>query len=208
MEQVLEDFYTEDEIDRIWKEIKYLDSNTYGWIYANRNSNAVVNDELLLQGARQFKFSVLGYNNLELLGKSNIYTTSKKIKQYSEYLRNKHDVYNTIGELSCHFCFLNYYYKDDGCYKLHQDTSMYTMLSFFYEEPRNFTGGDCIVGDNKYEIHNGFTIILPGWLKHGSTPIKIIDKDRKQSGRYCVANFFWSLDPLTQERDKPNVRFQ
>ena len=212
MEQVLEDFYTEDEVDRIWKEIQFLDSNTYGWVYANPQTNVVKNGKLLLQGARQLKFSIFGYNNLELLGKSNIYTLAKKLGNYYEYLNDKHDVYTNIYGLDYHECFVNYYYKDDGCYELHQDVSMYTLLSFFYEEPRNFTGGQCIVGDNTYEIHNGFTVVLPGWLKHGSTPIKIIDKTRKQSGRYCISNFFWSVNPKrlqgSQKRINSNVRFQ
>jgi len=201
MEQVLENFYTEDEIDRIWKEIQYLDSNTYGWAYPNPQINAVdKKGNLLLQGARQFKFSIFGYNNLELLRKSNIYTSGKKLMNYHDYLVGKHDIYKNIKELDRHFSFLNYYYKDDGCYKLHHDISMYTMLSYFYEEPKNFTGGQCLVGNNKYEIHNGFTIVLPGWLKHGSTPIKIIDKSRKKSGRYSIAHFFWSANSNDFER--------
>ena len=202
MEQLLENFYTEDEIDRIWKELKYLDSNTHGWVYPTNKRNATdKKGNLLLQGARQFDFQTLYQNcNISVLDKSNIFTLGKKIYKYHDFLYGKHDVYTNIRDCSAQNTFVNYYYKDDASYKLHNDISMYTLLSYFYEEPKNFTGGEFVVEDRKYEIHNGFTIIIPGWLKHGSTPIKIIDKSRKQSGRYSIAHFFWSVDSNDFER--------
>lgn len=193
MEQVLDNFYTKDEIDRIWQEIKYLDSNTYGWSYPNKTMNAV-NDtgDVLLQGARQFGLSAIfdDYQHIPITIKSNIYTLGKKIVKWQNYLKNKHDVYLNIENVDNHTTFINYFFKDDGVYKLHHDNSIYTMLSYFYEEPRNFTGGNFVVEDREYEIFNGFTIILPGWLKHGTTPVKMIDKSRAKSGRYSVAHFF------------------
>ena len=40
MEQVLKNFYTKDEIDRIWKEIKHLNSTDFGWVNPNPIKNA------------------------------------------------------------------------------------------------------------------------------------------------------------------------
>lgn len=191
MEQVLKNFYTKDEIDRIWKEIQFLDSNDYGWKYPNKFYNATdKNNKLLLKETKQLGLSLM-YGNYDNgnYPKSNIYTLGKKLLNWTEALSEKHNVYSNVKNVTYHGCSLNSF-GDNSEYKLHHDASMYTMLSYFYEEPKNFTGGKFIVEDREYEISNGFTIILPGWLKHGVTPVKIIDKSRKKSGRYSVAHFF------------------
>lgn len=193
MEQVLHNFYTENEMDRIWKEIYFLNSTDFGWVSPNPVKNATdENGVPLIQGAKQFDLSVLFDRYEYAMGttKSNIYSLGKKICKWIEYLKNKHDVYYNLHAVNQHATFLNYYNQDNGIYKLHHDRSTYTMLSYFYEEPKNFIGGDLLVEDRKYEISNGFTIILPGWMQHGTTSIKIIDKTRTTSGRYSIANFF------------------
>ncbi len=202
MEQVLENFYTQDEIERIWTEIKFLDSNTFGWIYPTVGRNATdKNENLLLQGARQLDYGMFGYHNENVLKKSNLYSLGQKIYDHAEFLSEKHDVYSNVLDIVYHTAFLNYYYKDNSVYNLHRDSSMYTLLSYFYEEPRNFNGGKFVVEDREYEISNGFTIILPGWMKHGTTPMKIIDKSRTKSGRYSIAHFFWSMHPKHFDKD-------
>ena len=191
-EYVLENFYTEEEKDRIWREIQFLDSNDYGWVYPDKHINATTqNGEVLLQGAKQFYFSLL-YGSYEDFSypKSNIYTLGKKILSWIGTLCDKHDMYQSLYDVSHHNCVLNYYLEDKSKYKFHTDRSSFTMLSYFYKEPKNFTGGDLMVYDRKYEITNGFTIIIPSWMKHSSTPIHMIDKNKTQSGKYSIAHFF------------------
>ena len=68
--------------------------------------------------------------------------------------------------------------------------------------------------NNKVNVRYGPSFDYPIkyiYLKQ-NLPIKIIDKTRKQSGRYCISNFFWSVNPKrlqgSQKRINSNVRFQ
>jgi len=194
MEQVLHNFYTQNEMDRIWKELEYLRSTDFGWRSPNPITNAV--DEKTgitkFQGAKQFDFSLVfdKYQHHLATSKSNIYSLGKKLLKWMDYLENKHEIYFMLKQINYHTAFVNYYNQDKSVYNSHKDLAVFTILSYFYKKPKNFTGGDLLVEDRKYKISNGFTIILPSWMDHGTTPVTIKDKTKDDAGRYCIAHFY------------------
>lgn len=189
----MNNFYTEEEKQKIWNEIMYLRANDFGWNAPSRDQNAYDNKtgEMMLRNALQFGHYYRGVMDELHAYKSSIYIYGNKLCKWRKALLDYSDIYANISAINDRSSFITYYPGGGSEYKQHSDDGMYTMLSYFFQEPKNFTGGDFFVQDRRYEIHNGFTIIFPSWMKHGCTEIELIDKSIEGSGRYAVANFFF-----------------
>jgi hypothetical protein len=102
------------------------------------------------------------------------------------------------------------YYENDGYYKAHCDTTMFTVLNWFHTEPRNFTGGDNILfsfnssKQAEIEFKNNRVILMPGCCYHEVKEVKSIKPEPEYSGngRYCNAIF------LNMRGDPPQKRNQ
>ena len=90
-----------------------------------------------------------------------------------------------------------YYHNDEG-YEPHTDAStQFLAFSYFYKEPKKFTGGEVFFPsyDYDYSCDNNSVIILPGWVEHGVRKVKIDDSDYFDGwGRYAITSFFGSKD--------------
>ena len=75
-------------------------------------------------------------------------------------------------------------YTHGQYYNAHCDMSQHTMLVWFNEEPKQFTGGDLIFTDYNLTIPcvNNTGIIFPGPLRHEVPPVS-------GTGRYCLTLF-------------------
>ena len=85
------------------------------------------------------------------------------------------------------------YYHDKEYYDPHTDKGFqYLAFSYFYKEPKKFTGGDLVFPKYKYEYEcgNNSTIIMPGWVEHGVSEVCIDDSDYYDGwGRYAITSF-------------------
>jgi len=84
------------------------------------------------------------------------------------------------------------YYEDSDYYKPHCDMSVLTALTYFYAEPKKFSGGELEIP--RYgvtlEPKNNTTYIFCGQEMHGVAPISMDKNDLgKNLGRYCMAQF-------------------
>ena len=82
-------------------------------------------------------------------------------------------------------------YADGQYYNAHVDLSQFTMLVWFYREPKPFTGGDLIFPDyDNYTIpcDNNCGIIFYGPLRHEVPPVK-------GNGRYTLTMFTSCQNP-------------
>lgn len=205
-EYVLKDFYTEEEKQKIWTELQYLRSNEYGWLHPNKENNACDADtgEVHLKDAIQYCVSYKDVMDESIALKSSIYVYGNKIWKWHKKLTKFNQIYYQLQEINNRTSVITYY-PNNSKYNKHRDCATFTMLSYFYREPKNFTGGEFIVEDRKYEINNGFTIIIPSFLEHGCAEVNIINESKDDSGRFCVANFFFQ-DNL-KERNNPEQYF-
>ena len=80
------------------------------------------------------------------------------------------------------------YYGEGSYYKAHKDASTLTALSWFYEEPKYFTGGDLIFPKYNITIPTTLntTLIFPSCIEHEVTETHL-DKEHKGRGRYVMA---------------------
>ena len=82
------------------------------------------------------------------------------------------------------------YYETGNYYRGHTDTSRFTLLSYIFKEPKNFTGGDLYFDDYDYtiEIENNMTVFIVGSVVHSSKELKLnpgVDV-WQGNGKYCI----------------------
>lgn len=103
-------------------------------------------------------------------------------------LINLHPFFNYIPQCN-NDCTLLSYYDHDNRYEEHRDTSIITVLTWFYEEPKKFEGGEFVVEkDFTIECKANRTVFMPSYMLHAVTPV-IPKKPNKGLGRYTMTQF-------------------
>jgi len=184
---VVENFYNEDELSLIWEELnfytrpeKLLDAEGYGGIVDRTNAKALILDEIYTKQ----------YRNV-----SNILTMNRKLFQCG-VLDKFSEIHGccSIANQSNHDITKVRYYHDKEYYDPHTDKGFqFLAFSYFYKEPKKFTGGDLIFPsyDFKVSCKNNTTVIFPGWVEHGVRKVSIQNSDYFDGwGRYCISSFF------------------
>ena len=192
---IVNDFYDDDELELIWEELKFytkpgklLKAEEFGGVVEKTNHRALqldvlYKDESHLDGCVNFR-SI-----------SNILTLNRKL-----FTSGILDIFAEIHE-SCWIApMCDYditkvrYYHDKEYYEAHTDKSFqFLAFSYFYKEPKKFTGGELFFPRHNYELtcENNSIIILPGWVKHGVKEVKIEDSNYYDGwGRYAITSFF------------------
>ena len=79
------------------------------------------------------------------------------------------------------------YYEDQDYYKPHFDHATISALSWFYNEPRGFTGGDLKIEDSfLIECVKNRIAIFPSILQHSVTTVT---NNKKGMGRFTISQF-------------------
>jgi predicted transcriptional regulator len=84
------------------------------------------------------------------------------------------------------------YYENSDYYKAHTDRSMLTALTYFYEEPKRFTGGNLYLPeyDITLECAHNRTYLIPSLVEHEAKEISMEKKYlSKGLGRFCMTQF-------------------
>lgn len=101
-----------------------------------------------------------------------------------------------IKNCNSHTTLLNYY-EDNNYYDYHHDSSAFSVVSIFHEEPKHFSGGDLIfMIDNKeirIETKNNMSIIFPSSYLHKVSPISFNGKleNGKLMGRFSIVQLLF-----------------
>ena len=183
---IVDNFYDDEELELIWEELKFytkpgklLEAKDFGGVVEKTNHRAL-----------QLDVIYDGYRDL-----SNILTVNRKL-----FTSKILDVFAEIHE-SCWIApMCDYditkvrYYHDKEYYEAHTDKSFqFLAFSYFYKEPKKFTGGELFFHKHNYELtcENNSIIIFPGWVKHGVKEVKIEDSNYYDGwGRYAITSFF------------------
>lgn len=192
---VLENVFLKNEIEDIWKELEiysskniFLDSNKTGSAKNSEGSvqskkSGIFLDSLYSNDGRNIS-SILSYTENNLL--------SLETKQY---LQEANNIYGMLKNANCHFTLLNYYENSDY-YDFHIDKSVFSILTYIFKEPKNFSGGNIIFKKNKQseeieiEVKSNISIFFPSFYLHKVTPIQMNENDSgKMMGRFSIAQF-------------------
>ena len=195
---VVENFYDQNELDLIWEELKFLtkpdkllEASGYGGVVGYTNAKA-----LCLDGVYGKK-----YRNV-----SNILKVNRKLfkgdllKIFSEI----HDCCSISNESNWDITKVRYYHNQEY-YDPHIDRCFqFLAFSYFYKEPKRFSGGEVFFPkyDYEYPCYNNSIIILPGWVRHVVKKVIIEESDYYDGyGRYCISSFFGNRDKSVNESD-------
>ena len=195
---IIKNFYNDDELELIWEELKFytkpgklLTAKDFGGVVDKTNSHALLLDQIYPE--------YTGKNSINYRSISNILTINRKMfdKSILETFSSIHDCCSHAVKSNHDITKVRYYHNGEY-YKPHTDTLFqFLAFSYFYKEPKRFTGGELFFPKYDYELtcENNSIIFLPGWVEHGVTEVKIEDSDYHDGyGRYCISSFFGQRD--------------
>ena len=123
---------------------------------------------------------------------SNILTNNRKL--FMNEVRNKlfecHYAYRLFNNTNSDSTLLSYY-DNGGSYFSHSDGSVISMVTWFFKEPKNFTGGEFKFTDYNLnvDVKNNRTVIFFSSYEHEVSEVSILDKTVPASGRFTVTDF-------------------
>ena len=185
----IENIYNENELKLIWQELDFL------------THPIKLNPPEETGTAKNEDGVILKYNSGLFLDKiyeerkiSNILTISRKL--FSP------EITDNFSELSFGYESIKYtnddrtllsYYENSSYYKPHIDNAIYTAITWFFKEPKCFTGGDFYFCDYDYKIQikNNMSIIFPSFVRHSVDEILLNENLLIGSGRYSMTQFMF-----------------
>lgn len=184
---IIENTFNQEELELIWQELEFL--NQPGKLLPPIETGPAETPEgkLLKSNKAVFLNELFSYNS----NVSNILKINRSI--LSQETKNKFSQlnfgYGSIWQSNKHTTLLNYY-TDGDYYKPHIDCALQTFVTFFYKEPKEFSGGDFWISgyDHKIEIKNNMTIAIPSFLMHHVDTVKMKNKIHG-NGRYSMTLF-------------------
>ena len=213
---IVEDLYEDHELELIWEELNFFTKP--GKLMLPLEHGAAEK-----QGG-EAKTSALAFPLTSTLpGKtrrwSNILTLEtamfQKLKRDLRNWKQSHYSLYQIPTPSNTYTKLRYYHNDEG-YATHADHPFaWITFSYFYKEPKKFTGGELFFEDfDNYEFpcNNNSLIAIPPYVAHGVRTVKIDNDDYYSgNGRYAITTFVdyrrrsganaIDFDPLSNEAD-------
>jgi hypothetical protein len=182
---LISDMYEENELNLIWKELNF---------FIDKLSDPITSGSAVDEGNRPLK-SGLGiwldgiFTSRET---SNILSLNRKIfSNYSEiFSKSDHWFFKNI-RFNCDTTLISYYENGDY-YKPHFDTAYVSALTWFYNQPKKFEGGDLYFTDFDYKIQveNNLALIFPSNIRHSVSEVKMKFNDlNKNNGRVCMSQF-------------------
>jgi hypothetical protein len=123
---------------------------------------------------------------------SDILNISRKI--YSEEVRSELSkccpTYSIMSNLNYDTTLLSYY-DDGGSYFSHFDIAVISSVTWFFKEPKNFTGGKFKFTESNIdvEVKNNRTVMFFSSFYHEVSDVNLIYKDVPESGRFSISQF-------------------
>lgn len=187
---VIENTFNNEELKLIWEELNFLchPSKLYP---PEKTDSAFVFEENEVNYLKKNKGIFLDdlYQNRDT---SNILTVNRKMFDNISEIFSSHNSW-FFKNFNCDADYtLISYYENEDYYKEHIDASIITILTWFYQEPKKFTGGNLIFPEfnHKININNNYTLIFPGMIKHAVESVNMREEDiGKKYGRFCMSQF-------------------
>ena len=182
---IVRNFYTEQELSDIWRELKFLSVNNK--LLPPEETGAATDG----RNPTKNNYGVYldkTYTNRKL---SDILTHSRKLfsPDLIGELVKSHWMFNYLKHCNMDTTLLSYY-ENGAYYKPHVDYCTLTALTHLYKEPKCFSGGELSFSKFDYNcgLENNRMILFPSVLEHEVSEIKMAE-DIKFGGRYTISQF-------------------
>jgi len=176
---VIDDFYDNGEVDLIMHELNFL---TPDKLLTPDLTGAAYDNDGRLKKENQGMFLDDLYSERSV---SNILNINRKAfdNNVTDFLVDVHPIFEGYKYANKDSTLVSHY-KDSNYYEAHRDSSLFTTLTWFYNKPKPFEGGDLVLPDYNITIECKFNriVFMYGSTQHEVTKIK-------GDGRYCISNF-------------------
>jgi len=183
---VLDNLYTDEEVDLIFQESDYLIS-TNNLYEPEKVGVAMKQNKSLKKGKSVFLDSIYTDRNF-----SHILNVNRKTfhPDLMDELEKKHMFFRYLKTANRDSTLFSYFETSDY-YKPHHDNAVLSCISWFHKKPKGFTGGDLILeGEKTIKCKHNRTLLFPSIFQHEVTPVKMKPwKEGKGLGRYCFVQF-------------------
>jgi hypothetical protein len=200
---VADNWYAPPEEEHIWKELNFYSarpqnferSDAKGGLVATNPDGSPRGFSSRIYLARIFQQQMRNYSHIHY------YNFKQVTEQFKNFVDKTMPHGRLYGATNLDSTFVSYY-EDGDKYDPHFDSSMFTLLIWFYKEPKKFKGGDLILPESNSLIkckHNRL-IMFPSYYLHQVTPIKMNKKNLHQGlGRYTITTFYWHHNTTEKE---------
>lgn len=185
---VIDDFYDQEAVKKIWQEILFLSSGDKMNDPSATGSAIDYDDDnqpvFLKKNKGLFLDEIYMDRNV-----SDILRENRKIfqTQIHDHLINYNPIFRYLTGANKDYTLLSYY-EDSDYYSPHVDDATMTVISWFYSQPKKFTGGSLIFEDNiTVDCTYNRTVVFPSILKHAVEPVNLENQYKNQNyGRYTL----------------------
>lgn len=185
---VIRNWYTEEELEKVWRELDVLCSP---YILKDETyTKSATKDGVFLKKAVGVFLDSFYNADREV---SDILKIGRKLYQ-QDLVDQLVDIDHSFKHyLNCNvdYTLLNYY-ENKSEYKLHKDLSCFTANVVLWREPKKFDGGRFVVTEDQVDLNlnSNDMVIFPGYLQHSATQIQMHDDFTPwKSGRHTIVNF-------------------
>jgi Rps23 Pro-64 3,4-dihydroxylase Tpa1-like proline 4-hydroxylase len=186
---VIDNWYSKEEYTQVLRECQFCAD------YLNdpvTSGSATKNGEVLKKNKAMFIGELFSSFNKSFIAKHSF-------KKYEESFISScisiDPLYYYLENTNQHDLLISYYEESDY-YKAHRDNGVLTMLTWIYEDPKAFNGGNLILKDSndnvveEIECISNRTVIFPPFMLHEVSPISMEEKDLNQKkGRFTISHF-------------------
>lgn len=192
---VIDDTFSEYDYERMMRELEFISVPEKKLLLMPEDTGAAVDDDGEVRKNNQAIFLNHIYTDPEV---SDIQTLGSTLITNQEIKDAWHSIHGTWGrwyDMITSSSTLVSYYAEKGHYKAHADSSMFTLLTYFWKEPKGFEGGDLILWEDQegdrgahITIEKNMTVIFPSAMLHTVEPVSLTN-DEFGYGRYVVTQF-------------------
>lgn len=189
----IENMYSEEELKLIWQELEFL-NQLDKLEKPEKTGTASINGEILKKNSGLYLDNLYKSRNI-----SNILTVNKNLMSLHilDTFSSLCFLYENIKHTNDDTTLISYY-DNGGYYRSHQDSALYTAITWFFKEPKKFNGGDFYFSDydHKIELKNNKTILFPSVITHSVNEIIMNNKGDVGCGygRYAMTQFLYLLN--------------
>lgn len=190
---VIDNWYTKNEQLAVWKELEFYNSLPPE-IIDRAETTSVARDSNGVSLGKSFRWYLDFLYTKDGRYQSAILNCLYKARspELIDYTKN-FDPYHNMLKASTDISSLISYYENNDFYDEHYDTFHWTLLIWYFKEPKKFDGGDFILTGPKTEIkckHNR-AVLFPCCYNHKVTPIKMQNNTTEKNGRYTITHFYY-----------------
>lgn len=189
---IIDNWYTEKEEKAVWKELEYYNSLPQHIIDRAENTAVAKTKGKALGNSYRWYIDHLYSEN----GRYQSAILNCLYKAVSPELINytkDFDPYHNMLKASTDVSSLISYYENEDFYDEHYDTFHWTLLIWYFKQPKQFDGGDFIFtkSNKQIECKHNRAILFPCCYNHKITPIKMTNNSDEKNGRYTITHFYY-----------------